>query len=267
MLISKLYESDAAVKKVNQPYASFGGKKIESGAKFYTKVSERLRHKHRAITIWDYERLVLDEFPEVYMVKCLNHTGYEIDCATTLKKYKENIPGQVMLVPVPFVTNLQAGNIFEPTLSAAKLTDIKNFIHGDDNSGTCNKYIKALHCQLALLEVENPKYETIQVTCKIRVKPCLDQLFYEAQLVKDLDNFLSPWITGDAGKINFGGRLHASQVVYFIEQLHYIDYLEDLEIEHKDGATVLNTTEPSLAVATTSRSVLTSSGTHIIQKA
>ncbi|GEO11929.1 hypothetical protein [Segetibacter aerophilus] len=265
--ISKLYESDAAVKKVNQPYASFGGKKIESGSKFYTQVSERLRHKHRAITIWDYERLVLREFQEVYMVKCLNHTGYEVDCTTSLKKYKENIPGQVMLVPVPFVTNLQAGNIFQPTFSTAKLTDIGNFIHGDDNSGSCNKYLKPLHCHLAQLAVENPKYETIKVTCKVRVKECLDQMFYEAQLVDDLNNFLSPWITGDPGKINFGGRLHASQVVYFIEQLHYIDYLEDLEIEHKDGLTVLNTTEPSLAVATTSRSVLTSSGTHSIQKA
>jgi hypothetical protein len=265
--ISKLYESDAAVKKVNQYYATFGGKQIEGGSKFYTRVSERLRHKHRAITIWDYERLVLDEFPEVYMVKCLNHTGYELDCVTGLEKYKENMPGQVMLVPVPFVTNLQAGNIFQPTFSAAKLTDIKNFIHGDDASGICNKYIKALHCQLATLKVENPKYETIKVTCKIRVKQCLDQLFYETQLVEDLNNFLSPWITGDPGKINFGGRLHVSQVVYFIEQLSYIDYLEDLTIEHKDGVTVLNTTEPALAVATTSRSVLTSFGTHTIQKA
>ncbi len=265
--IAKLYESDAAVKKVNQPYASFGGKKMEAGSQFYTRVSERLRHKHRAITIWDYERLVLNEFPEVYMVKCLNHTGYEIDCATSLGKYKENIPGQVMLVPVPFVTNLQAGNIYQPTFSAAKLTDIKNFIHGADNAGTCNKYINALHCQLATLLVENPKYETVKVTCKIRVKQCLDQLYYEGVLVEDLNKFLSPWITGDPGKINFGGKLHASQVIYFIEQLSYIDYLENLTIEHKDGNTVLNTTEPSLAVATTSKSVLTSFGTHTIQKA
>ncbi len=261
--ISKLFESDAAVKKVKQPYASFGGKKIEEGKFFYTRVSERLRHKHRAITIWDYEHLILNEFTEVYMVKCLNHTGYEKDCTTSIIKYKENIPGRVMLVPVPFITNLQTGNIYQPTLSAAKLGDIKNFIHGGLTSGACNKYIKALHCQLSTLLVENPKYETIKVFCKIKVRKCSDPNFYKAQLGEDLNKFLAPWITGDAGKISFGGRLHVSQVVYFIEQLSYIDYLEDLTIEHKDGSTILNTAEPGLAVASTSRSVLTSIGNDI----
>ena len=258
--ISKFFDSDAAVKKLTQPFASFGGKKIEEGAKFYTRLSERLRHKNRAITIWDYERLVLNEFQEVYMVKCLNHTGYETNCSTATKKYKENIPGHVMLVPVPFITNLQTGNIYQPTLSAAKLTDIKNFIHGADNAGTCNKYIKALHCQLATLLVENPKYETIKVSCRIKVKQCLDANFYKAQLGEDLHLFLSPWIKGDEEKMKFGGRLHVSQAVYFIEQLHYIDYLDNITIEQKDETGILNAAEPTLAAATTSKSVLTSVG-------
>ncbi|MDZ4749824.1 MAG: hypothetical protein SH808_15190 [Saprospiraceae bacterium] len=265
--ISKLFDPNAAIKKVNQPYASFGGKPIEAGDFFYTRVSERLRHKNRAITIWDYERLVLHEFPDVYMVKCLNHTGYVTDCATSTYAYKENIPGQVMLVPVPFVTNLQAGNIYTPTFSTARLVDIMNFIHGSDESLVCSPYRKALHCQLAALVVENPEYETIKVSCKVKIKSCFDTYYYESKLVDDLNIFLSPWITGDAGKIEFGGKLHASQVVYYIEQLSYIDYLESLTLEHKKGDIVLNTLEPLYAVATTSRSVLTSYGTHTIQKA
>lgn len=268
--IAKLYESDVAVKKISQPYPSFGGKKTEQGNKFYTRVSERLRHKHRAITIWDYERLVLNEFPEVYMVKCLNHTGYEIDCSKaesdpSRKNYKENLPGNVMLVTIPFVTNLQSGNIFQPALSAAVLDDITKFIHGADNADTCNKYIKALHCGLAVLKVENPKYETIKVTCKIKVKQCFDQLFYQDQLSKDLNNFLSPWITGNTAKINFGGKLHVSQVIYFVEQLSYIDYVTNVTIEHADESGILNLSDPSIAVTTTSKSVLTSFGTHNIQ--
>ena len=262
--ISKFFDSDAAVKKLTQPFASFGGKKIEEGAKFYTRLSERLRHKNRAITIWDYERLVLDEFQVVYMVKCLNHTGYETDCATATKRYKENIPGQVMLVPVPFITNLQTGNIYQPALSTAKLTDIKNFIHGADNAGTCNKYVNALHCQLATLLVENPRYETIKISCRIKVKPCLDANFYKAQLGEALHLFLSPWIKGDEKKIKFGGRLHISQVIYFIEQLSYIDYLDNITIEQRDETGILNAAEPTLAAATTSKSVLTSVGNDAV---
>lgn len=267
--ISKLYVSDAAVKKVNQPFASFGGRKIEEGSKFYTKVSERLRHKHRAITIWDYERLVLNEFNEVYMVKCLNHTGYQKDCNSPTAKgtFKENLPGSIMLVPVPFVFNLKTGNIYQPTLSAAKLSEIKNFIHSSDNTGSCNRYVNALHCQLTTLLVENPQYETIKVSCQIKVKQCLDANFYKAQLGEDLNKFLSPWITGDPGKINFGGKLHVSQIIYFTEQLDYIDYVTSLTIEHKIGENLQNIDEPSLAVASTSKSVLTSFGSHNIENA
>jgi hypothetical protein len=268
--ISKLYEPDAAIKKVIQPYASFGGKQKEQGHRFNTRVSERLRHKNRAITIWDYERLVLNQYPEVYMLKCLNHTGYEMDCAQpSIKKYKENLPGSVLLVTVPFITNQQAGNIYQPSLSAGKLTDIKNYITGNGAAIACNKYIPARHCQLATLLVENPAYETITVTCEVKVRECLDKNFYKAQLHTDLNNFLSPWIKGEAGKINFGGSLHISVVVYFMEQLHYIDYVEKATIVHKaknaSGIYVpVNTADLTLANATTSRSILTSSNEHSI---
>ncbi len=75
--ISKLDQPDAAVKKITQPFATFGGRGQEASTAFYTRVSERLRHKDRAIALWDYERLVLEAFPQIYQVKCLNHTHYE----------------------------------------------------------------------------------------------------------------------------------------------------------------------------------------------
>lgn len=263
--IAKLFGADAAIKKISQPYASFGGKKIEAGDQFYARSSERLRHKHRAITIWDHERLVLNEFPEVYLAKCLNHTGYIIDCDLPANdperiKYKEHLPGHVMLVTVPFINNLHTGNIYQPTLSASKLADIKNFIHGLDNAGSCNKYVKALHCGHVALHVVNPQYETIEVQCKVKIKDCLDELEHKSQLALDLHKFLSPWIEGDESKIRFGGKLHASQVVYFIEQLPYVDYLENLKIIHRKDNTQLNTGDETSAIATTSRSVLTSIG-------
>jgi YD repeat-containing protein len=61
------------------PYDSFGGRVAEDDSTFYTRVSERLRHKDRAITLFDYERLVLEEFPEIYKVRCLNHTVVDPD--------------------------------------------------------------------------------------------------------------------------------------------------------------------------------------------
>ena len=75
--IAKLEVADSALKSISQPYESFGGQPAEAPLRFYTRVSERLRHKGRAITQFDYERLVLDAFPTIYKVKCVNHTDQQ----------------------------------------------------------------------------------------------------------------------------------------------------------------------------------------------
>ncbi len=82
--ISKLSVPVAQVSKVQQPFASFDGKHQEVGKEFYTRVSERLRHKQRAITAWDYEHLVLDRFPSIYKVKCITHTDPNCLCRNIL---------------------------------------------------------------------------------------------------------------------------------------------------------------------------------------
>ena len=88
--ISKLAVAVAQVGKVQQPFASFDGKHQEIGKEFYTRASERLRHKARAITPWDYEHLVLDRFPSIYKVKCISHTDPNCLCTSI------NSPKQVI---------------------------------------------------------------------------------------------------------------------------------------------------------------------------
>ncbi len=70
---------------MKQPFQSFDGKHAEVGKEFYTRVSERLRHKGRAITAWDYEHLVLDRFPGIYKVKCITHAEPECNCRSAVK--------------------------------------------------------------------------------------------------------------------------------------------------------------------------------------
>jgi len=86
--ISKLKTAAAEVSKVSQPFSSFDGKHNEIGSEYYTRVSERLRHKGRAITPWDYEHLILERFPSVYKVKCISHTDPNCLCRTGTIKMK-----------------------------------------------------------------------------------------------------------------------------------------------------------------------------------
>ena len=78
--IGKLATPVQEISKVQQPFASFDGKAAELGKQYYTRVSERLRHKNRAITAWDYEHLVLNRFPGIYKVKCIPHTDPNCLC-------------------------------------------------------------------------------------------------------------------------------------------------------------------------------------------
>ncbi|MFP3489066.1 hypothetical protein R0K20_15795, partial [Staphylococcus sp. SIMBA_130] len=104
----------AGIKSVTQPFNSFGGKATEKDNEFYIRASERLRHKNRAVSLWDMEHLVLQAFPEVYKVKCLNHT-----CSTSFLS-----PGHVMVLVIPDTLNKNVYDIFQPTFSAAKLNEI-----------------------------------------------------------------------------------------------------------------------------------------------
>lgn len=94
--ISKLENPVTEVNKVAQPFSSFDGKHQEIGREYYTRVSERLRHKARAITPWDYEHLVLDQFPSIYKVKCITHTDPECLCREPEKRTAVTAPGFVL---------------------------------------------------------------------------------------------------------------------------------------------------------------------------
>src|SRR5207244_8202393 len=73
--ITRLVQRNANIQKVTQPNASFGGRGPEDTTGYFRRSSERLRHRNRAVTPWDLERLVLEAFPDVFKVKCLPHTN------------------------------------------------------------------------------------------------------------------------------------------------------------------------------------------------
>ncbi|MEM9324160.1 MAG: baseplate J/gp47 family protein [Bacteroidota bacterium] len=241
--IKKLAVSDAAISKVVQPYASCGGQIEEQGEDFYTRVSERLRHKHRAITIWDYERLVLAKFPNTYKVKCLNHTHFDEGT------YSEIAPGHVTVLLIPDVQNQNAIDPLRPETSVNTLEEVK-------------AYLATLNAAPIEIHVRNPRYEGIQVNFKVRFKPGLDFGFYQKQLETEIKTFLSPWAFQSVQDIVFGGRIHKSQVLNFVEERDYVDVVTCFDMWHvpdeQNDPTTRNKVDE--VVATTSASILGSVG-------
>jgi len=226
--ISKLQDRLATVKKVMQPYASFDGLPKESDLDFYRRVSERLRHKNRAITLWDYEHLVLQEFNYLHKIKCLNHS--------TNTSFKA--PGEVLLVAIPNIIDQNVYDIYKPKLSQTKLNAIETYI---------NK-LNTLHIEA---KVVSPVYEPVTILLSARFYEGLDANFYAKKLKEDLAQYLSPWAFDKNQPISFGNALYGSEVIFYIENLDYVDYIKDFKMLH-DGD------EKDEIIPTDQKSILTS---------
>ncbi|SMP13274.1 baseplate J/gp47 family protein [Chryseobacterium profundimaris] len=205
--ISKLITRVPQIKSVSQPYNSFDGKYKEADSEFYRRVSERLRHKHRAITQWDYESLVLQEFPEVFKVKCLNHTSE--------KSYMA--PGHVTLMVVPNIRNKNAFDVYQPRVSRASLNKIQD-------------YVNELNTMHVKAQVINPNYKEAKIQATVKIFENLDEVFYMKQLDEDIKKYISPWAFTDSKDIDFNVELNVNHLINYLEQLYYVDYINEIEI-------------------------------------
>ncbi len=213
--ISKARVGLGAIKKMEQPYASFGGKPQESAPAFYQRVSERLRHKQRAVSIWDYEHLVLQKFPTVFKVKCLNHTKLDkLKSLSDPDRLDQLAPGYTTVVVVPDLRNQNAINRLEPKVDLDTLQRIR-------------EYLQKHAGKLVTLETTNPEFEPIRLKFKVRFRRGYAFSTYKKKLNTSLVSYLSPWASGDPADLSFGGTLEKSAIINFIERLNYVEVLSD----------------------------------------
>jgi hypothetical protein len=239
--VAKMLVRDTAVKTVSQPFASYGGREAETDREFHTRSSERLRHKDRAVGLWDYEHLVLKRFPEIYKVKCLNHTCPE----------SEFSPGNVMLVLIPDLRNRNSRYPLRPAVPQSLLEAVKQFVRK-----RCSAHLD--------IHVVNPFYERIAVGGVAHFHRGFDQGIYQKQLHQDITDGLTPWLRG-AKDIHFGGRIHSSVILNLIEELRYVDYLSAFTVAHYVGPDDTHGRQVDEIITTSNRSILVSNDRHTIQ--
>ncbi len=216
--ITKPVIPDGSIKKINQPFDSFGGRAAELPPSFYTRISERLRHKDRAIALWDYEHLVLEAFPEIYRVKCLNHTQYE-PTESGDGIYRELAPGNVTIVTVPDKQYHNQRDPLRPYTNLGTLEDIEAFLQ---SRTSC----------FVRLHVRNPKFEEVKVNFKLKLFDGYDEAFYTNLLKEAITRFLSPWAFPGGESPTFGGKVYKSVLIDFVEEQVYVDYVTDFEMFH-----------------------------------
>lgn len=197
------------ISSVTQAYPSFGGRAAESEEKFRQRVSERLRHKNRALLPLDYEQLVLEEFPELGKVKCFN----------SLSRAEASVkPGHVLVVVVPRVDDAMAAGCKRERVDARELEQISSFLRE-----LCPAFVS--------LEVINPTYEQIQVRCTVKFADALSEGINLKRLDQQVSDYLCPW-KAPGYEARFGWSIRQRDIESHILSLGYIDFVTNFSMLH-----------------------------------
>ncbi len=239
--ITKTEIAFEGLKRLQQPFESFGGLGAEDMQSFNQRISERLRHKNRSWNIWDVERLVLQNFPAVFKAKCISHSTRMTVAA----------PRRVLVVVVPFSLGTSLQNRLQPRVSIATREAIKIFLRSKTTP-------------FVQLSVENPIYEVVKLTFDVRFLIADD--YYKQQLNDDIRQFLSPWtVTNKPDVMTFGGRLYKSSLINFIEERPYVQFVAGFQMEKLDTDGRILATDAPMVEGSAENVVLTSDLQHIIR--
>ncbi len=205
--IKSFFRKKSEIKQVEQPYSSFGGRPAEREPDYFTRVSEKLRHKMRGITAWDMERLILEQFPEIYKVKCIQHADAEGTPS----------PGNIHIIVIPMIKPYDRSKTLKPMVPNSTLTKIR-------------EYITRLASPHARIKVTNPHYEEIQIVAVVNFNVQTDAGYYLEQLNRDLQYFLSPWVFQEDVEIPLGSKLNRSSIIAYIEARPYVNFIASIKL-------------------------------------
>lgn len=209
--IKKLAAKIPGIAAVRQPYTSRGGRTAEDAGMWGTRVSERLRHRQRAIAMWDHERLVLERFPQIYKARCLPARADE--------------PGKVDVVVIPDLKDLLPSDPYEPAAPSSLLAEIR-------------EHLQARAPVFAEVRVRNAAYVYVRVRLSVRFKAGGNEAYQVRRLSDELNRFLSPWAYEEGSDIVLGGRIYASSIVDFVDRRDYVDYVAAVRLfRSTDGET------------------------------
>lgn len=192
-----------AISKINQPLKSFGGLDEELRSHFYVRVSERLRHKNRCVNAYDYERIILEAFPDISKVLCID--SYD---------WKTNQPksGKVLIVLVPVIKDRLVANVTTPSTSVKTLRKVRELIQSK-----ISPFVQ--------VDVINPEYEHMRVFADVKFEKGKSAGFYLKKLNEELRAFISPWIVDPMAEPLFQRRFPIEDIQSFIQSRKYVEFV------------------------------------------
>lgn len=228
--INSLVNQTSEINTISQPFESYGGKREEDQEEFFYRVAERLKHKGRAVTHWDFERIVLDKFSNVQQVKCISFLSNPLDekVVTSIEEYfnieeeKEDITGikhseGIKIVTIPKLKKHLKNNT--PKFSLSKLLQMERFLN-------------SIVPPFTKLQVVNPQYEYVRIIANVKFIDGMNNGLTLSKMKRAIDEYISPWLFNEEKEIQIGGRLNENVLQNYIKALPYVKFLTKFSILH-----------------------------------
>ncbi|MBC8054186.1 MAG: hypothetical protein H7Y13_14075 [Sphingobacteriaceae bacterium] len=185
--ITKSQTAIPQIAAIIQPFASYGGKALETKSLVNKRVSNRIKTKDRAVSSDDYFRLINQEFTDVYYSKPI----YNIALNST----------NVYLVKA--VTSPADVNAFVPLVTECLETKVQ-------------KYLQDRSSAFTAITISQFDFYYLIVNTEIEIKSSYSFESVAKQLNQALMVYLSPWISSGSVQINIDQPIISAQVADFI---------------------------------------------------
>ncbi|MEI8598242.1 hypothetical protein P4S64_13600 [Vibrio sp. M60_M31a] len=177
-----------------------------------TRTSEHLRHKGKAITPWDYERLVLEQFPDIDAVNCFAAKQFDSNCTS-----QGMFCSRLFRCTTAAITTLVSSvTLTQPRLSQYVITSVR------------------LPAPTLKLMSATSGYETLQVRRSVTFTEGTHHGLALRQLEYAIMQTLCPW-NSEGMNMGLGWQLSLSKLAAFIgkqKQVTSVSGLSVLKISH-----------------------------------
>ena len=196
--IKELVQSNDNIESILQPYASYGGKPTETPEKMIIRASERLRHKNRAINAWDYERLVLGEFPELFFTRCFR-PDVSSNVSTNDTATEERVDVAMVVVPIN-----HDPDILQPKVPLYLKRKIQRYLSSVSPYGVITKIV-------------DPVYDEIQIELYAKISADYDIERIESLLNQQIIDHLTPWNNSNESGGGLANDIYLTELATVLE--------------------------------------------------
>jgi len=183
----------------------YGGREKETDLNKLIRVSEYVSHRGKAVIPRDYERIILQRFPEVEKVKC-------IPALDT----KQGRSGVVTIAIIPCEDTIPSKG-WRPKASSNLILAVEDFLQ------------RCVSSCATMIDVINPEYEELMIRCRVTFKRRFSSGASRQRLKALCDRMIAPW-QADRKTPRFDYSLIVKSVLETIRKQEYIREVSEFSV-------------------------------------